>query len=64
MNQKLLLTTCITLLYRESQLTKLNENSSELVRQIVLGMKLPELSLSLDHNREILEGLRQTALTM
>lgn len=64
MNDKLLLVKGITLLYRESQLGGPNENSSVLVREIISKIKLPEVSLDMSHNREILSNLQRTALVM
>lgn len=64
MNNKLLLVTSITLLYRESQLLGGVESSAPIVRQIVSAIKLPEISLGVDHEREILDGLKSTALSM
>lgn len=64
MDHKLLLTTGITLLYLESQLETKTENSSGLVRRIILEAKLPEVSIGLDHSREILQALKNTAVWM
>ena len=64
MNNKLLLVTGITLLYRESQIPGAHENSSGLVREIVQGIKLPEVNVGVDHEREIINNLKHTALTM
>lgn len=64
MNNKLLLVNAITLLYRESQLDNISENSTLLVRDVVNTVKLPELMIGIEHDREILEGLRDTALSM
>jgi hypothetical protein len=64
MNSKLLLVNGITLLYRESQLPGAHENSGGLVREIVQAIKLPEVSVGIDHEREILNNLKTTALTM
>lgn len=64
MNDKLLLVTAITLLFRESQLPGNGENSASLVREIIGTIKVPELNIGLDHERDILEGLRSTALAM
>lgn len=64
MNNKLLLVKSITLLYRESQLTGSKENSSALVRQVLTEVKLPEVSLGVDHEREVLDALKKTALEM
>ena len=64
MNHKLLLVNAITLLYRESQIVETHENSAQLVREILQSIRLPETSLGYDHDREIIEGLKSTALSM
>lgn len=64
MNNKLLLVKGITLLYRESQLSGNKENSSALVRQVLSEVKVPEVSLGVDHERDILIALKATALEM
>lgn len=64
MNPKLLLVNSISLLYFESQLEKQPENSAGLVRQIVQGIKLPEVSIGIDQSREILVSLKKTAIWM
>jgi len=64
MDNKLLLTKCITLLYRESLLTELSDNSSELVRSVIENIKTEELSLGFSDTKTILEALKDTALTM
>jgi hypothetical protein len=64
MNDKLLLISCITLLYRQSQLPGNVENSATLVRKVLDNIKLAEVAASFDHEREILDGLKKTALSM
>lgn len=64
MNNKLLLVTCISLLFRESQIKGPHENSATLVRELVNTIRLPELSLGLDQEKEVLEGLKNTAFVM
>ena len=64
MNSKLLLVNGITLLYRENQLPGTHENSATLVREIIANIKLPEISFGIDHERDILAGLKATAQTM
>lgn len=64
MNDKLLLVKGITLLFREAQLGSSNENSAGLVREIVGKIKMPEVAVDMNHNREILSGLQRTALVM
>lgn len=64
MNNKLLLVTAITLLFRESQMANLHENSAGLVRQVLEEVKPPELSLGIDHERDIINNLKATAVFM
>lgn len=64
MNNKLLLVNAITLLFRESQITSSSENSAILVREILKGIRLPEVNFGIDRERDILEGLKTTALSM
>lgn len=64
MNHKLLLVKSITLLYRESQLPDPKERSVDLVRTIVSGIKISEVNLGISHEDDVLEALRETALTM
>ena len=64
MNNKLLLVNAITLLYRESQLKNNQENSAVLAREIVLSIQLPELSIGVDYERDIVNDLKQTAIAM
>lgn len=64
MNQKLILITAITLLFRQSQLVGKTENSAHLVRTIVSGLKLSEVNAGMDSTFEILDGLKKTALSM
>ena len=64
MNDSLLLVKCITLLYRESLVLDKTENSQDLVRTVLERIKLPEVSLGMDHNREKLIALKDTALSM
>lgn len=64
MDNKLLLVKAITLLYRESLLPTKNQNSSDLVRTVLENIKLPELNISLNRERDILYALKQTAMEM
>jgi hypothetical protein len=59
-----LLVKCITLLYRESLIPNKTDNSSDLVRTVLETIKLPEVSLSLNHERERLVALKETAINM
>ena len=63
-DNKLLLVKSITLLYRESLLQEKESNSADLVRTVLGTIKLPEVSLTINQERECLAGLRDTALYM
>lgn len=64
MDNKTLLVKSITLLYRESIVSDHKENSSDLVRTVLEKIKLPELNLSINKERDILHALKQLALEM
>lgn len=64
MDPKLLLVKIITLLYRESQLENNTGNSAQLARSVLATIKLPENTMDTDRGREVLVGLRSTALWM
>ena len=64
MDDRLILVKCITLLYRESMLVEKQENSADLVRTILETIKLPEYNLSINHERDVLSSLKDTALYM
>lgn len=61
MDNRLILVKCITLLYRESLLEQ-KDSSADLVRTVLEDIKLPEVSLSLNQEREALMGFKDTAL--
>lgn len=64
MNNKLLLATSITLLYRESQREVKHDNSASIVKSILETIKIPEMSIGIGHQKEIIESLKNTALHM
>lgn len=64
MDNKTLLIKGITLLYRESNLTSSTENSADLLRTILENVKLPEINISFNKDRDVLYALKQTALEM
>jgi hypothetical protein len=64
MDNKLLLANCITLLFRESQLPGTHENSAALVRELITAIKVPEIDMGINTEREIIQGLKSTALSM
>jgi hypothetical protein len=63
-DSRLVLVKCITLLYRESMIVDKTDNSADMVRTVLEGIKLPELSLTLNHEKEHLMALKDTALYM
>lgn len=64
MDNKSLLIKSITLLYRESLLASNTENSSDLIRTVLENVKLPEISMALNKERDILYALKQTVMEM
>jgi len=64
MDNKLLLANSITLLFRESQLPGTHENSAALVRELITAIKVPEIEMGINTEREIIQGLKSTALSM
>ena len=63
-DNRLLLVKSITLLYRESELGGETNNSSELVHTVLESIKLPELAITMNSERDCLMGLKETALYM
>jgi hypothetical protein len=45
-------------------ITEKTENSSDLVRTILESIRLPEYNLSINHDRDVLSSLKDTALYM
>jgi len=64
MDNRLLLVKCITLLYRESMITDKTDNSADMVRTVLEAIKLPEISITLNHEKEHLSALKETAIYM
>jgi hypothetical protein len=64
MDNKLLLTNSIVLLYRESQFADPVDNSADLVKQVIDYVKLPETSIGIDSDKSIVSALKKTALAM
>jgi hypothetical protein len=64
MDNKLLLIKSITLLYRENQLNPDDDNSADLILNIVDKIKTQELSLSINTEREVIAALKETVLDM
>lgn len=63
-DNKLLLVKSITLLYRESLLSIKESNSADLVRTVLEQIKLPDVAITINNERDLLSGLRDTALYM
>lgn len=59
MDAKLLLVKCITLLYREAELSK-SADSRELCRSAIATIRVPEGSVDVHSGRETIVGLRST----
>ena len=64
MDNRLLLSKTVTLLYRESLLPGKVENSNEIVRTVLEGIKLPEVNVYVSQERDILIALKQTVIEM
>lgn len=64
MDNKLLLTKAITLLYRESLISDKVENSVDLVRTSMEGVKAPEVVIGINPEREIIVALKKTVQEM
>ncbi len=64
MNDRLLLAKAISLLYRESQLKDNVERSADLVRTTVNSIKISEVGVGINTDREIVSSLKTTALDM
>lgn len=63
-NNRLLLTRCITLLYRESLLIGETENSKDLVRSVLQEVQISEVGLGINTEREIVIALKKTVLSL
>ena len=64
MDSELLLSKCITLLYRESQLENNAENSADLVKTVLEKLKIGEVSFGIQTKRDILLNLKAMATAM
>ena len=64
MDNKQLLIKSATLLFRESQLAVRIDNSSELVRTIIEKIKISDVAMGFNTDRELLIGLKEVVLEM
>lgn len=65
MDNRLLLKSAITLLYRESLLGSATDNSNATIRRALAQVKIPEMAgTGIDNEHDVISGLKQTALHM
>lgn len=65
MDNRLLLVSAITLLYRESFIGSATDNSNAIIRRALAQVKIPELAMTgLDNEHDVISGLKQTAQHM
>lgn len=64
MDAKQLIANAITLLYRESQLSNMNENSASSVRYLIDKLGIVDNNISNMQNKSVLLNLKNTALAM
>lgn len=64
MDNKLLLAKSATLLYRESMLADRSDNSSELVRTVLENVKVSDIGIGVNTDREVIMALKTTILEM
>ena len=64
MDNKLLLVKSCTLLYRESLITGKTENSSDIVRTVLENIKLADVNIDINSDRDILVALKHTTIEM
>lgn len=64
LDNRLMLVKSVMLLYRESTLVTEDTNSADLVRTVLEKVKIPELSLGVSGERELLSALKDTVLYM
>lgn len=64
MDNKLLLTKALTLLYRESLVPDKAENSADMVRVAMEGVKVSDVIIGINSEREVLTALKKTVLEM
>lgn len=64
MDNRLVLVKCVTLLYRESLVSNKTENSCDLIRSILETIRLPEVIINYNKEKDILTALKQTVLEM
>lgn len=64
MDPNILLSKCITLLYRESQLENVTENSADLVRTTVEKIKISDVSIGIVTKRDTSLALKRLVLDM
>ena len=63
-DNKLLLSKSLSLLYRESQMTDNGENSAALVRTVLESVQVSDIGIGLNSDREVIMALKTTILEM
>ena len=61
---KTILVSCLTLLYRQSQLNDNSENSREVIRTLIQDISVAETGTVYSNDRELIVGLKKTVLEM
>ncbi len=64
MDNKLLLTKAITLLYRESLIADKSENSNDVIRTALENVKVADVVIGLNTEREVINSLKKTVQEM
>lgn len=64
MDSKLLLCKAVTLLYRESQLPDNSDSSADLVRTVLEDVKVSDVGIGLNTDREVILALKATIMEM
>jgi len=64
MDPNVLLSKCVTLLFRESQLENITENSADLIRTVVEKLKVNEIMMGITTRRQVTIGLKNLVMEM
>lgn len=64
MDNKTLIVKCMTLLYRESELEQRSDDSNDLVKTVMDGIKTTDINLGINTERDVVSGLKQIVLDM
>lgn len=64
MDNRLLLIKSITLLYRESLVSDKTENSTDLIRTVLEDVKVPDVAIGINPERDIIKNLKATLVSL